>query len=444
MKINIQQGNEEINSIGGISLVGVLLKELKNLKNINKMSSLKTKKGIINHEEILKIFIGLFSIGKSDYADIEPLRNDAFFQDSLGLKAVPSESTLRQRGDELAEKPEVSKSVLGCNIELLKKVSDFGQEETAYAEYVPIDVDVSPQDNSGSKKEGVSRTYKKHDGYAPILAYLGTHGYMLNCEQRPGSQHSNNGAGEFLGECFDAVDELGLKNTVTRLDSAHDDDEIVKLHQDRGRHFIIKRNLRKESPEQWLAMARRVGVRHSPREGKNIFTGVVSHITPAGRKDLSPVFAVFEVTERTVDKNEQTLLLPEIEVNTFWTDLPEMPETVIELYRNHGTSEQFHSELKTDLDIERMPSGKFATNALLLRLGMLAFNILRIIGQTALKLKSFLPRRFNVQRRRLRSVMQDLIYIACKRVRHAGSIILKFGRHCPWFRIFQQLHIQFC
>lgn len=444
MRVKVKQGREEINSIGGISLVGGLLKGLKNLKDVNKMSLGNIKSGYISHEGILKSFIGIFSMGKTDYADIEPFRKDAFFRDSLELKAVPSESTLRQRGDELALHPEVSSSVFNSNIELLKKVSDFGLEKTPYAEYIPFDVDVSPQDNSGSKKEGVSWTYKNHDGYAPILAYLGTHGYMLNCEQRPGSQHSNKGAAEFLEECFDAIDELGLKNTVSRLDSAHDDDDIIKLHQDRGKHFIIKRNLRKESLEQWLAMARRVGDCHSPREGKNIFTGVVSHLAPAGREDLKPVFAVFEVTERTIDRDGQILLLPEIEVNTFWTDLPEKPETVIKLYHNHGTSEQFHSELKTDLDLERMPSGKFATNALLLRLGMLAFNILRIIGQTGLKLKDLLPRKFNVQRRRLRSVMQDLVYIACKRVRHAGSIILKFGRHCPWFRVFQQLHLEFC
>lgn len=39
--------------------------------------------------------------------------------------------------------------------------------------YVPLDIDVSPFDNSGTKKEGVSRTYKGHDGYTPIFAYLG-------------------------------------------------------------------------------------------------------------------------------------------------------------------------------------------------------------------------------------------------------------------------------
>ena len=33
--------------------------------------------------------------------------------------------------------------------------------------HVPLDVDVSVFDNSGTKKEGVSWTYKKVDGYAP-------------------------------------------------------------------------------------------------------------------------------------------------------------------------------------------------------------------------------------------------------------------------------------
>ena len=41
---------------------------------------------------------------------------------------------------------------------------------------VPVDIDVSPFDNSGSHKAGVSRTYKNFDGYAPIFAYIGTEG----------------------------------------------------------------------------------------------------------------------------------------------------------------------------------------------------------------------------------------------------------------------------
>ncbi|MCR6098053.1 hypothetical protein HXA31_18440 [Salipaludibacillus agaradhaerens] len=38
--------------------------------------------------------------------------------------------------------------------------------------FVPLDIDVSPFDNSNTKKEGVSRKYKGCDGYAPNFSYL--------------------------------------------------------------------------------------------------------------------------------------------------------------------------------------------------------------------------------------------------------------------------------
>jgi hypothetical protein len=446
MKTKLQQSSEEINSIGGISLISGLLNSLKNLKKVDLMRMAKIKIGKIKHSGILKTTVGLFTLGKNDYADITPFHGDLFFRDCLQLPAVPSEATLRQRLDDLGKSQDVSEIVHSSNIELLRKVSYFGTEKSAYGEYTPLDIDVSPMDNAGSKKEGVSWTYKKHDGYAPIFAYLGTHGYMLNCELRPGSQHSNKGALEFISSSLDMIKELGidLKTILVRLDSAHDSAEIIEELLNRNTAFIIKRNLRKESKEQWLSLARRVGESKTPREGKTVFTGEASHIKVAGREDLAPIFAVFEVTERTIDKHGQELLIPDIEVNTLWTVLPDKAQIVIGLYHSHGTSEQYHSELKSDLDFERLASGKFSTNALLLSLAMLAFNALRIIGQSALKMKGLLPRKFNVQRRRLRSVIQDLVYIACKRTRHSGAIFLKFGRNCPWFDVFRQLHITFC
>lgn len=445
MKVKIQQSSEEINSIGGISLIGGIFNSLKNFKKVDFMQMAKVKTGKIKHSGILKTIAGLFALGKNDYADVTPFHGDVFFRDCLKLPAVPSEETLRQRLDELAQAQEVPSVITFSNIEMLKKVPEFGTEKSEHGKYIPLDIDVSPLDNSGSKKEGVSWTYKNHDGYAPIFAYLGTHGYMLNCEMRPGSQNSNKGALEFIRQCLDMTEMLGvnLKTILVRLDSAHDDVKIIEELLKRGVAFIIKRNLRKECKEQWLSLARRVGESRKPRQGKTIFTGEASHIPVAGRENL-PVFATFEVMERKIDKHGQELLIPDIEVNTFWTNLPDDAATVINLYHAHGTSEQYHSEIKSDLSFERMPSGKFATNSLLLVLAMLAFNALRILGQSALKMKEVLPRKFKVQRRRLRSVMQDLIYIACKRTRHSGSIFLKLGRHCPWFDVFRQLHAMYC
>ena len=36
--------------------------------------------------------------------------------------------------------------------------------------HIPLDADVAPMDNSGTRKEGVSRTCKGCDGYAPMPA----------------------------------------------------------------------------------------------------------------------------------------------------------------------------------------------------------------------------------------------------------------------------------
>lgn len=437
----IQQGTEDLNSNGGIVLTGALLNSLKSLEKIDQMETGTVKSGWTPHSGIVKTSAGLLTLGRSDFADIELFRKDRLFRDSLALKRVSSEGTLRQRLEGIAEQNEDQTLLDDANVELLSKVDHFGMEQTEHCNYVPLDIDVSVQNNSGSKKEGVSWTYKNLDGYAPIFAYLGTDGYMLANELRNGSQHSAKGAVGFVGRCVDLAARLNipLERLLVRVDSGHDDKEFVGALLSRKVKFLVKRNLRKECPEQYLAMARRMGQKLKTRDGKNVYRCILSHIKPAGLED-EPLFVVVEATERLTDPDGQPLLVPDIAVSTWWTNLSEYEADCITLYHNHATSEQFHSELKSDMGIERLPSGKFATNALILNVAALAYNCLRILGQRALRMKELLPRSFKVARRRLRSVMQDLIHIACKLVSHANSQSLKFGRHCPWFRVFKELH----
>jgi len=52
---------------------------------------------------------------------------------------------------------------------------------------------------------------------------------------------------------------------------------------------------------------------------------------------------VARVTERTIDKRGQHLLVPAIEIEGWWTSLAVPMLEVIGLYKHHGTHEQFHS-----------------------------------------------------------------------------------------------------
>ena len=113
---------------------------------------------------------------------------------------------------------------------------------------------------------------------------------------------------------------------------------------------------------------------------------------------------------------------------------------MIELYHDHGTSEQFHSELKTDMDVERFPSGKMSVNAIILHIAMVAFNTLRMIGQTALQFKDDLPYKHKGLRKRLRKVIVDLVIIGCKVVQHANRWTIRLRQRDPWYRVFKKIY----
>ncbi len=68
--------------------------------------------------------------------------------------------------------------------------------------------------------------------------------------------------------------------------------------------------------------------------------------------------------ERRIDKHGQMLLTPEIELEGWWTSLYLPEKEIIRLYQDYGTSEQFHSEFKTDMNLERLPSGKYLRRTL--------------------------------------------------------------------------------
>ena len=98
----------------------------------------------------------------------------------------------------------------------------------------------------------------------------------------------------------------------------------------------------------------------------------------------NPARRVMRLIERSVDKHGQPMLFPEYEIEGWSTTLPAKfgMQEVIDLYKDHATHEQFHSEFKTEMDLERLPSGTFDTNYLVCALAAVAMNILRLMGQT--------------------------------------------------------------
>lgn len=86
---------------------------------------------------------------------------------SLGLEAVPSTPTLRQRLDAAAASEATSvrcQAFSPSSNVLLKQHAEMTPVAIGAQHYIPMDMDVSPTDNRKTQKEGVSRTHKGCDG----------------------------------------------------------------------------------------------------------------------------------------------------------------------------------------------------------------------------------------------------------------------------------------
>ncbi len=437
-KYTLRQGKADLNSTAGNHLCGLVLGRLP--EKVLPENFQPRRSDAIADRDILLAQIGLHCNARTDFNDIDLYRNDTVFKNSFGLQTIPSEPVFRTRFDDLpAERTHAA--LRSLNLDLLRRRT-FGRVDADGLKLIPIDMDVSPFDNSGSSKQGVSFTYKRHDGFAPMFSYIGTEGYMLDCELRPGKQHCQSGTPETIGRNTEMIDQLGLTGQcLYRLDSGND--AAANFERFGDNYFIIKRNPRQECPEQWLALARRVGEKLESRAGKNIYIGFTDHLYPGSNEARSCIPVAFKVTERLIGHDGAELLFPEVQVETYWTNLSCRAETVVGLYHDHGTSEQFHSELKSDLDVERLPSGKLCANRIILLCAMVAFNLLRTIGQEALQHAHLAPQKINVKRWRMKTILQNLIYCACRLIRHAGRTELHFGRHNPWYNVFESIAATF-
>ena len=288
---------------------------------------------------------------------------------------------------------------------------------------------------------------------APLAAYLGTQGYCLDLSLRPGVQHSACDTHLDFKRIVPMAQRLSADSTrapiLVRLDSGFDSAQLMgelAACNTPGLprvDWLIKWNPRKTEVATLAALlqANETTRWQHPRPGKRV-TVWDEQVRIEGFERAQR--RVMRLTERTIDAKGQRLIEPQFVLEGWSTSLAKRQfdtAAIIALYEGHGTHEQFHSEFKTDLDLERLPSGKFGTNALVCALAALAMNILRLIGEAGLHGPDA-PVRHGAKRRRIKTVIQELIYRAARLIEHGRRRILGLGANDRSAQAFGRLHGQ--
>jgi hypothetical protein len=445
-RIEVKPLDYDLTPVGGLALVGQYLKAL--ARQSGRLDRALPVRSGARNSDIVRAYLGLLVLGESDFDAIEGYRGDEFFKQALGIELLASSPTLPQRLN--AQASAVFDHVPGLIEALLSRQQpDYG---VLPCSWLPLDIDTFAMDNSGTAKEGVGRTCAGVDGYCPLAAYLGSHGFSLDLVLRAGTQHSAKHTDDDLRRVVPMAQWLSAAGPkaplLARLDSGFDSAALMACCESMNRpgvpqlDWLIKWNPRSTDAAQMAADLDAAGASwEHPRTGKRVATWEQAVQVPGVPR---AVRRVLRLVERTIGSCGQHLILPEYELDGWTTTLPSSLDAnqIIALYADHGMHEQFHAEIKTDLDLTRLPSGKFATNALVCRLAVLAMNILRLMGQRGL-LGPDAPVRHPAKRRRIKTVLQELVYRAGRLIEHGRQVVLGLGANDRAAAAFMRLHAQF-
>lgn len=445
-RIIIETTDELILPNFGLSLLGKLASSTNMSQRMNQLT-IAGDNQLISNSDIILSMTGLIAQGTCAYEEINAYKEDPSFSYLLQHHKTPSKERLRQRMDKLGR---YEKSQIILHESSIESIQQFGLIPTMKSvilkkkkggknktipvslelpyPMVPLDIDVSPFDNSGSNKEGVERTYKGYDGYSPNFAYFSHEGFLLHTELRKGKAHVQLNTPEFLKTAIERAKKLTTEAICVRMDAGNDSKDNLEICLNESIDFVIKRNPRRLSPESLLQIAiDKKAAKTVDRKGKYHYDFKTIETREVDGKTLD-VTCAHRLIVREIDKKGNILLFPEIEMELYWTNLDCSVETIIALYHNHALCEQFHSELKSDLDIERLPSGKFETNALILATSAFTYNLLRLMGQQYLNAqKQQSDKTIERKRMRIKSILKHVLYIGAKLVTSARKTIYKIS-----------------
>jgi len=147
---------------------------------------------------------------------------------------------------------------------------------------------------------------------------------------------------------------------------------------------------------------------------------------------------VHRLTELTFDKNS-VVQVPGYILDGWAMTLPGKfsPIDIIALYCDHVTPAQFHSKFNTDVDLERLPSGKFDTYYSLCQMAAFAMSLLRIMARNA-RNEADAPPRCTSKRRQIRAVKYVVMFKATRMIKHASGRIRGLGASDSGFAVFER------
>jgi hypothetical protein len=437
---------------GGIGVMHKLVCKLGLDKAINSnIFLLKYHVPYWESDHVLNIAYNVLS-GGTCLEDIERLRNDETYIDSLGADRIPDPTTA---GDFLRRfDPDWIFGLQETFNETRRKV--WGLQDGSFRKEAILDVDGTVAETTGQCKEGMDIAYNGIWGYAPLIITLANTNEALYLVNRPGNRPSSDGAAEWMDRAIDLVAPVFRKvwfrgDTDFSLTCNFDrwDEKVGFVFGYDAKPNLVK--MADTLPQNsWKALQRprpyevKTEARRRPENVKEQvvkereFENIRLESEQVSEFDYRPTHCsktyrmVVVRKNLTIEKGESRLF-DEIRYFFYITNDREMTMREVVFFANgRCNQENVIGQLKTGVNALRMPSDGLVSNWAYMVIAALAWNLKAWYG---LVTQSPAARR-EILRMKFKRFVASFIQIPCQIVQTGRRLvfrILSYSKHLETF-----------
>ena len=414
--------DQQLTSFSGLVIFQVLFTRLQLKRRLSGCFQHLHVTPIFGHGVMVLLLVVHLLLGYRELRDIRYYQDDPLVRRILGLTRLPDASTLSRA---LASTDAASAQQLRrlCRQLVLERLARLGLKR------ITVDFDGSVL-STGRFAEGAAvgfnRKKKGQRSYYPLFCTLAQTGQILDVWHRPGNVHDSNGAQAFILECIREIRALAPQTIIeTRMDSAFFSDEIVRLLEAESVQYSISVPFERFAKLKHLIEARRQWWRHNSRVAYFEKQWKPAKWTRRAR-------FVFVRQRNKVQSKEPVqldLFAPfawGYDFKVIVTNKRIRAGKLLAFHNGRGSQEGVFAELKTDSQLEYVPTRTLSGNQIYLLCAVLAHNLSRELQmETMVKQRATTAKRTQLWAfERLDTLRRKLIQRAGRLTRPQGKLTL--------------------
>jgi hypothetical protein len=411
--------DQRLTSFAGLFIFQLLFQRL-NLKNRLRhcFQHLRSSRAYDHAVAVLCLVVHLL-IGFRQLRDLRYYRDDPMVQRVLGLNRLPDVSTLSRL---LASADSESVASLRKLVRqmVLEALTALGLRR------LTLDFDGSVI-GTGRAAEGTAvgfnRKKKGQRSYYPLFCTVAQTGQVFDVLHRPGNVHDSRGAREFIAECISAVREAmpGVRIEV-RMDGAFFSDALVTLLEDLAVEFTISVPF-----ERFVELKGKIESRrfwHRLNDDLGFFE--LKWKPQVWNRRYRFIFVRTRSVIRDKEPVQLDLFVPQVlgyEFKVIVTNKKIRAREIISFHNGRGAQEAVFAELKSQGQLDYVPTRTLAGNQVFLLSAVLAHNLNRDLQMVARE-----PSRETTPQRSPLWRFERLETLRLKLINRAGRLIEPQGR----------------